>query len=117
MSFRTHILYKDGVLMIYGPHTSRNDSALPLLYLENMTRASRSNGGLIRRLFLRSSSLTFQFLKKKKKKTGSSFLEGLFGVLVWFQGSESGFQFFLFKELVEQRNMGCYNVRAAQVQL
>lgn len=114
MSFSTHILYKDGVLMIYGPHTSRNDSALPILYLENMTRASRSNGGLIRRLFLRSSSLTFQFFFKK---AGSSFLEGLFGVLVWFQGSGSGFQFFLFKELVEQRNMGCYNVRAAQVQL
>lgn len=109
MSFSTHILYKDGVLMIYGPHTSRNDSALPILYLENMTCASRSNGGLIRRLFLRSSSLTFQFFKKN--------LEGLFGVLVWFQGSGSGFQFFLFKELVEQRNMGCYNVRTAQVQL
>lgn len=113
MSFSTHILYKDGVLMIYGPHTSRNDSALPILHLENMTRASRSNGGLIRRLFLRSSSLTFQFFFKQ----ALVFVEGLFGVLVWFQGSGSGFQFFLFKEFIEQRNMGCYNVRTARVQL
>lgn len=88
MSFSTHILYKDGVLMIYGPHTSWNDSVLPILYLENMTRASRSNGGLIRRLSLRSSSLTFQFFFN-----GLEFVGGIVWVLVGFKGSGLAFSF------------------------
>lgn len=88
MSFSTHILYKDGVLMIYGPHTSRNDTALPILHLENMTRASRSNGGLIRRLFLRSSSLTFQFFFKKQALV-------FFGGIVWGPSLVSGFRIWL----------------------
>ena len=61
MSCSAHVLYTDNVRMIYGLNTSPSDSALLILYLENMTRASRSNRGLIRRPFMYLTYLTFQF--------------------------------------------------------
>lgn len=76
MSFSAHTLYKDDVLMIYGPNTSPNDSVLLILYLENMTRASRSNRGLVSRPLLYLTYLTLQFFLM-----GFSLLEGLFWIL------------------------------------
>lgn len=72
VSFSARVVYKDDVRVIYGPHTSRDDSVLPILYPENTTRASRSNGGLTRRPPLYLTYLTFQF-----SFNGLSFVAGV----------------------------------------